>query len=171
MLLSWHVGREVTTLGHLFAFMNRAAGGGFTVQRSAGVSVALGLLVLLSGAPLAQAPPQKALIVFGDADFPPYESLVDGEPVGANIDLWHAIGRVLRRDIDIRLGPWAESQDKVLHGEGDALTFLNINDERQALYDFTQPTFTFRFPVFVRANEVSRFNTQDLSGKRIAIKK
>jgi PAS domain S-box-containing protein len=133
----------------------------------AAVLAAICLLVAAGEAVTAQAP----LVVYGDANFPPYESLVDGQPVGANIDLWRAIGRVLDRDIDIRLGPWAESQDKVAHGTGDALSFLNVTEGRQALYDFTQPTFTFRFPIFTRVDDVARFNIKDMSGMRIAVKR
>src|SRR4051812_3244495 len=90
------------------------------------VAIALSWLMLVYGPVVAQAPPP--IVVYGDANFPPYESLVDGQPVGANVELWRAIGRVLKRDIDIRLGPWAESQDKVVRGVGDALTFLSINE-------------------------------------------
>jgi ABC-type amino acid transport substrate-binding protein len=58
----------------------------------------------------AQAQPEKAqpaksqpVVVFGDANFAPYEYMELGTPKGVNIDLLNALGRVLGRPIDIHL--------------------------------------------------------------------
>jgi ABC-type amino acid transport substrate-binding protein len=52
---------------------------------------------------LAQDTTTTRLIVMGDKDYPPYESLVDGEPVGINVDLWREIAKILGRPLDLRL--------------------------------------------------------------------
>jgi signal transduction histidine kinase/ActR/RegA family two-component response regulator len=141
------------------------------IARLSFVVVLAWLIAAFGGGAAAQAPAREALVVFGDDNFPPYESLIDGRAAGANVDLWNAIGQVLQRRIDIRLGPWSESQAEILRGAGDALSFVNITEERQRLYDFTQPTFTFRFPIFTRANDLPDFSVQNLSGKRLAVKR
>ncbi|MEQ9558260.1 MAG: transporter substrate-binding domain-containing protein [Rhodospirillales bacterium] len=113
----------------------------------------------------------KPLVVLGDMDFAPYESLVNGQPVGANVDLWRGIAQRLGRPLDFRLYQWADSQARIQHGESDVLSMMNINEERRKLFDFTRPTFTFRFPVFVKSGLVANINTDDLAGKHIAVKK
>gem|GEM_PF-1429158 len=135
------------------------------------VALTLAFLLAAAAAAPAQVPSREALIVFGDSSFPPYESLVDGKPAGANVDLWNAIGAILGRRIDMRLGPWDDAQRQVLAGAGDALSFVAVTDERRQNYDFTGPTFTFRYPVFARANDVARVNPKNLAGKRIAVKR
>jgi len=62
---------------------------------------------------LAQDTSKSPLIVIGDKDYPPYESLVDGEPVGINVDLWREIAKILGRPLDMRLYQWADSQARV----------------------------------------------------------
>ncbi len=120
---------------------------------------------------LAQDTSKTPLIVMGDMDYPPYESLVDGEPVGINVDLWREIAKILGRPLDLRLYQWADSQARVRRGEAKVLTFMSINKERAEYYDFSQPTFTSRFPIFVSAELADEFNISDLTGKRIAVKK
>ncbi len=120
---------------------------------------------------LAQDTSKTPLIVMGDMDYPPYESHVDGEPVGINVDLWREIAKILGRPLDLRLYQWADSQARVRRGEAKVLTFMSINKERAEYYDFSQPTFTSRFPVFVSDELADKFNISDLTGKRIAVKK
>src|SRR5262245_47534149 len=79
--------------------------------------LAAGICLLLTGtvATPGQAS-QRDLIVYGDANFPPYESLVDSKPTGANVELWMAIGRVLDRRVELRLVAWPDAQQQVLAG-------------------------------------------------------
>ncbi|MCZ6607966.1 MAG: transporter substrate-binding domain-containing protein [Alphaproteobacteria bacterium] len=120
---------------------------------------------------LAQDTAISPIVVMGDESYPPYESVVDGEPVGINVDLWREIAKILGRPLDLRLYQWADSQARVRRGEAKVLTFMSINKERTKLYDFSQPTFTSRFPVFVNDESADKFNMSDLTGKRIAVKK
>ena len=120
---------------------------------------------------LAQDTSKSPIVVIGDKDYPPYESLVDGEPVGINVDLWREIAKILGRPLDLRLYQWADSQARVRRGEAKVLTFMSINKERAKLYDYTGPTFTSRFPMFVHAEIVDKFDISDLTDKRIAVKK
>ena len=49
------------------------------------VAVALCLLAVVSGPVASQAPRPVPLVVYGDANFSPYESLIDGQPVGVEL--------------------------------------------------------------------------------------
>ena len=132
----------------------------------------LGLVCLLIAAGgHAQETAKAPIILMGDRDFPPYEFLDQGEPAGAGIDMVRALELVLDRPIEVHLMQWAEAQARVQRGEGHGHAFMNINEERKALYDFTQPVFTFRFPVFVRSSLAEDFDTSNLTGKRIAVKR
>ena len=121
---------------------------------------------------LAQDTSKSPLVVIGDKDYSPYEALVDGEPVGINVDLWQELAKILGRPLDMRLYQWADAQARVQRGEAKVLSFMSINKERAELYDFTtQSTFTSKFPVFVLVEIIDKFDISDLQGKRIAVKK
>ena len=120
---------------------------------------------------LAEGSTKSPLVVLGDKNYPPYEFLVDGKPVGVSVDLWREIARALGRPLDMRLYQWADSQARVRRGEAKVLSIMSINNERSKLYDFSRPTFTSKFPMFVRTEMLDKFNVYDLSGKRIAVKR
>lgn len=119
----------------------------------------------------AQDSSRIPIVIHGDKDYPPYESLVDGKPVGMNVDLWQEIANILDRPLDFRLYQWEESQLRVKDGEGKLLSFMSINQEREELYDFSIPTFYFKYPVFTNANNVDKIDLANLTGKTIAVKK
>ncbi len=134
--------------------------------------IILQVVWIVSGSPcLAQGTSKNPVVVHGDKDYPPYESLVDGKPVGMNVDLWQEISKVLDRPLDFRLYQWDNSQARVKRGEGKVLSFMSFNKERGELYDFSAPTFSFKYPVFVHADRADNFNVSNLTGKRIAVKK
>ncbi len=125
------------------------------------------LLCIVSQGGAASEP----LVFLGDRDLPPYEFLDNGEPAGANIDLVRAIGRTLDRPVEVRLMDWATAQQRFLAGEGGALTFLGRTPEREATYDFSQPTLPVFFALFVRAEEADSFDNRPLAGVRIGVTK
>jgi len=100
-----------------------------------------------------------------------YEPLVEGEPVGMNVDLWKEVSKTLRRPLEYRLFQWVNSQAKVNPGEGKVLSCMSLNKKRDKLYDFTNSTFTFNYPIFVHADNVGSFDVTNLTGKRIDVKK
>lgn len=127
-------------------------------------AAAVALVATLPGAVRADA------VVFrGDDNLPPYEYLQDGVAKGLNVEFLQALGAAIGRPVEIRLGEWRQAQDDVLAGRGDALTLMVPSDERRALYDFTSPTFLFRFTFFVRAEERTDFGESPLAGRRIGV--
>jgi len=128
------------------------------------VAVVLGLLSALPAVARADA-----LVFRGDANLPPYEYLEDGVAKGLNVEFLRALGRAIGRPVEIRLGDWKQAQDEVLAGRGDALTLMVPSEERRTLYDFTSPTFVFRFTFFVRAAERADFAATPLAGRRVGV--
>jgi len=127
--------------------------------------------VLLPGPGLSASAQNEPIVFLGDHNFPPYEFLDAGTPRGANVDLLNAIGEVLERPIEIRLMKWSEAQDKVLGGDGHALTLMSKNEKRLALYDFSDGTFNITFSLFVKADMVAALDAAGLAGKRIGVVK
>lgn len=135
-------------------------------SRARMVFSAIVLFVSFSGT-LRAAP--EPLVFFGDQALPPYEFLEDGKPKGANVDLARAIGVLLGRPVEIHLMHWMQAQQKLLAGEGHALTMLGKTDEREVNFDFTAPTLPVAFALFVRAGDEGRFGANNLAGKRIGV--
>jgi signal transduction histidine kinase/ActR/RegA family two-component response regulator/HPt (histidine-containing phosphotransfer) domain-containing protein len=109
------------------------------------------------------------IVIYGDRSLPPYEFLEDGQPAGMTIDMWREIGRVLERPVDIRLGDWAASQERVLAGDGDVLPPLAPTAKRAVDFDFTQPIFEATFTLFVREADQGRIDAQPLESLRIGV--
>jgi signal transduction histidine kinase/CheY-like chemotaxis protein len=115
----------------------------------------------------------RTITFLGDRDLAPYEFLVNGIPRGANVDLAHAIGRVLGRDVHVELVEWGEAQARVREGRGDALTMLGRTPEREKDFAFTQTTLPVAFALFIRAADEADFTdgplTEVLRGRRIGV--
>ncbi len=111
----------------------------------------------------------SALIIFGNNNLPPYEFLENGAPVGANVELWQRIGEQLGRAVDVRLISWPDAQQKLLAGQGDALTLMSATPQRSLRFDFTEPTFSVAFRFFVNTAQLAVFNEHNLSGQRIGV--
>jgi PAS domain S-box-containing protein len=125
------------------------------------------LLPLLGRAARGQGAP---LVFLGDRALPPYEFVEAGVARGANVDLAHAIGRVLGRPVEVQLLDWDEAQRRLLAGEGHALTMLGRSEQRDRRYDFSQPTMPALFAFFVREDQERQFIARNrFAGVRIAI--
>ncbi len=137
-------------------------------------AIAMGIALAVQLVPstaVSQQPDTSPIIVFGDKNLPPFEFLEGGEPKGANVDSWLAIGRILGRPIEIHLMKWADAQKRLLDGEGDALTLMSVNDKRQEIYDFTDDTFPLTFSFFVKAGKAESFQSHSLEEQRIGVTK
>ena len=115
---------------------------------------------------------EKPLIIAGDANFAPVEYIKDSKIKGFNIEIWQELSKAMGRPIEIQLMLWEDAQQKVLNGEADALTLFGRTEEREKLYDFSEPTLTFEFCFFVRSDNVPHVETiDDLEGKTIGVTK
>ncbi|MCI5141674.1 MAG: PAS domain S-box protein, partial [Candidatus Electrothrix sp. ATG1] len=134
----------------------------------AGWILSLTLLVPYS---ISSAAAERVVIFAGDQNYPPIESLKDGEPVGLNIDLLNALAQAMDRDIEIRLMKWVDAQQMVLDGNADALTAMSYSEKRAELYDFSEPMLKFEFSFFVQRKDMTINTVKDVEGKVVAVTK
>ncbi len=120
-------------------------------------------------APTMSAAGKPPLVFYGDRDHAPYEFLDGGKPRGASVDLIEALGRQMARKVDIRLLDWTEAQARLLSGEGDALTMLARNPERELRYAFSRATLPMSISLVVRSREAGQFSAQNLAGRRVGV--
>jgi signal transduction histidine kinase/ActR/RegA family two-component response regulator len=139
--------------------------------------LATGLLLaaaaLVSVAQPAPALPASAaaapLVVYGDESLPPYEYLEDGVAKGLNVELLQAVGRVLGRPVDYRLGEWARAQATVLEGGGDVLPPIIRTPDRSLHFDFTRRVWTLELGLFARAADRARIEGTTVTDLRIGV--
>ncbi|MDS4026776.1 MAG: PAS domain-containing protein [Candidatus Contendobacter sp.] len=80
---------------------------------------------------------------------PPLIHLQRGQPVGLVVELAEAIAARMKRLVEIRPMDWAETQQRVLNGEADALPQMNTNPERQRVLDFSESLPPSEFAIHI----------------------
>ena len=87
-----------------------------------------------------ELPSDRPIIIGGDHGYPPFEFLDDrGRPAGFIVELTQAIAREMDMDIQIRLGPWAETVQALVGGDIDAVQGMFYTDQRSRTLDFSTP--------------------------------
>lgn len=91
------------------------------------------------------------LVVATNAEFPPYESVVDGEIVGFDIDLMRAICDVLDMELEIKNIAFDSVISSVDRGIADVgATGMTITETRLKEVDFSAPYTTAKQVIIVR---------------------
>ncbi|MCF8064348.1 MAG: transporter substrate-binding domain-containing protein [Desulfarculaceae bacterium] len=116
-----------------------------------------------------QLPSDRAIIVGGDRNFPPYEFLdKDGHPAGYNVDLTRAIARQMGLNIEIRLGRWTERLEALKAGKIDAMQGMFYSTARDLHFDFTPAHLIAHYVAVVRKNQgPAPESVSELAGKSI----
>ncbi len=133
------------------------------------------ILVIIGSCPLlfaSQGPdsrPAPPLHLVGDRDYPPLTYVESGIAKGLDVDVARALAERLEREVHIELMDWSEAQRRVLRGDADGLLSMSISDERRLLYDFSEPTLTREFGLFVRRGEAVVPGTADIASKRVGV--
>jgi PAS domain S-box-containing protein len=86
-----------------------------------------------------------------------------------DVDVARALSVRLGRDIRVDVMDWDAAQQKVLRGEADGLLSMSMSPERQAVFDFTDPTITHDFGIFVRRGNLTIHGRDELEGGRIGV--
>jgi PAS domain S-box-containing protein len=115
--------------------------------------------------------PSHRIVIGGDHNYPPFEFIDEnGEPAGFNVDLVRAVAEEVGLDIDIQLGPWTQIREALERGEIDAVQGMLYSEERDRVYDFTQPYTVNHYVSVVRKGEGDPpAAPNELTGKRIAV--
>lgn len=94
------------------------------------------------------------LVVATNAEFPPYESVVDGEVVGYDIDLMRAICDVLDMELVVENIAFDSIISSVDRGIADVgATGMSITESRLEQVDFSEPYTTAKQVIIVRDDE------------------
>jgi len=112
----------------------------------------------------------RRLVVGGDANFPPYEFVgSDGEPTGFDVELFEAVAEVMDLRVEIRLGPWEETRQRLEGGSLDAVVGMHYSVARDELLDFSTPYAMAHYAVFVREGQDGIRGVRDLAGLEVII--
>lgn len=141
-----------------------------TKRRGILLKLALGLALGFSATTTyvhAQEPPER-VIFGGDAIYPPFEWLEEGEPSGFNIDLEKAIGRVSNTNVTHRLGAWADILNALEAGEVDVVPMF-VSSERQQRFLFTTPFHYINHAIYALPDTPPIYSVSELTQQRVAI--
>ena len=123
--------------------------------------------------PTTSAPPQtdrRVLLVGGDADYPPYSFLENGEAKGFDNDLIRAVAGVMGVEVEFLLTPWEEAKQNLLSGKVDVIGGMAYSVEREPLFEFSTPHSALFFDLFVRRNSSIK-KLEDIQGKQIIVQR
>lgn len=126
------------------------------------------LITLLSSGVYAN----NTLLISGDRYFPPYEFYDDdGEYRGFNVDLMRALS--LEMGVDIRFVPmdWVDAHVALQNGEIDIIQGMNFNDNRRAVYDFSDQYLNNSIVCFVDKDNQFIIDLKDLRNRRVAVQR
>jgi two-component system cell cycle sensor histidine kinase/response regulator CckA len=122
------------------------------------------------GNPDPAAKPEKRPLVFlGDKDYPPLSYLDGNKAVGMDVDVAKALGLAIHREVRVELLEWHAAQEKMLRGEGNGLLLMSITEDREKLYDFTEPILTHSYGIFVRGNDLTVRGLSDLAQRSVGV--
>ncbi len=131
------------------------------------ISFALGMMT-----PALAKDDSKALVFATYGQFPPYHSLSEqGKNMGFDVDLAHALGRKLGREVIILQIPEEKIIDLVLDGKVDAIVGITYSKEGAKIFDFSEPYLNHKTRLFVHENTNFIKKFTDLRGMRVGIRR
>ena len=125
------------------------------------------LLALLTT--VAWAADSRPIRVLGDDSYPPISYVEEGIAKGFDVDVLNALGAATGRHFDVQLMSWDLAQNGVREGKADVLIGMSITAERKKSWDFSTPTLSHSFSLFVTVRNVAIHGIDDLGGKRVGV--
>lgn len=135
----------------------------------AALIIALGGALLFVGC--AEKPEGKPLIVGTEAQFAPFEFKDEkGQVVGFDIDLVHAIGDKIGREVKVRDMAFTGIIPSLQSGQIDlAISGLSVTDERKKSVLFSAPYIESGLSIIVPASNTTLKTAADLKSKTVAV--
>ena len=128
------------------------------------------LVATVSAASLDDIKKRGYMIVATEDDYPPFEFVVDGKPMGYDHALLALLRKVAPFEIRQEILPWQGILPGVASGKYDvALSAAVITDERAKSLDFTQPIAESTMAYVKRKGDGSIASLKDLSGKNLGV--
>src|SRR5438128_10858061 len=110
------------------------------------------------------------MIVATDDDYPPFEFVVDGKPMGYDHELLSILRKSAGFEVRQEILPWQGILPGVASGKYDvALSAAVITDERVKSLDFTVPISESTMAYVERKGDESIKSLKDLSGKPLGV--
>ncbi len=108
-----------------------------------------------------------------DPKFVPFEFFNEkDEYVGIAADYLKLISEFTGLKFEIEKGlTWNGAYDKVLNGELDALPAIGINPEREKIFIFSEPYYSFKRVVAIKGDNKMISGMEDLKGLTVAVQK
>lgn len=112
----------------------------------------------------------RKIIIASEVDYPPF-CIVNkkGEADGFSVDLIKEVAKVMRLDIQIKTGTWANIKNELIEGKIDALPLVGRSPERAKIFDFTFPYHSMHGGIFVRKGTKDIKKVSDLKEKQLAV--
>ncbi|MFT3764511.1 MAG: ABC transporter permease subunit [Minicystis sp.] len=130
------------------------------------------LVLLLGGVAAAGREEAGRITVATDASYPPFESSVNGEIVGFDVDLVRAVAREGGLLVDFVDQPFDGILPGLRQGRYDAaVSAMTITEERARVVDFTDPYYDAGQVIAVRAGDARVHGLADLRGKVVAVQR
>lgn len=99
------------------------------------------------------------------------KSLIGSVFIATNVDLWRQTSSIPNRPLGSRFDQWAGASAKVRRGDGKTRSSMKFKEDHEKLYDFSSPTFAFKYPLFARTDSTEKASITNLLDKPIAAKK
>jgi len=127
-------------------------------------------LSLASAGSLEEIKKRGYMIVATEDDYPPFEFVVDGKPMGYDHELLSVLRKSAGFEIRQEILPWQGILPGVASGKYDvALSAAVITDERVKSLDFTVPISESTMAYVKRKGDASIKSLKDLSGKTLGV--
>lgn len=131
----------------------------------------LGLLAGCGGSGVSLSDVQKAgkLVIATSPDFPPFENLENGEPVGIEIDIMNLVAEKLGVELVIEQMDFDSVIPGIQAGKYDAgVSGITITEKRKKNVDFSDPYFLAAQAIVVMPDSAIA-SKADLEGKKISV--
>lgn len=133
-----------------------------TTQTAAGLDVSDRLL--------DQIRQRGYLLVATEDDYPPFEFVVNGKPIGFDHELLARLRKLVPFEIRQEILPWQGILPGVAEGKYDvALTAAGVTDARSQVLDFTLPISESTIAYVKRKEDASIQQVRDLAGKTLGV--
>ncbi|MCB2181551.1 MAG: transporter substrate-binding domain-containing protein [Desulfobulbaceae bacterium] len=105
-----------------------------------------------------------------ELSYPPFAIVdSDGNADGFSVELLKSVVDIMGQEINIKVGPWHEIKQELIEDRLDVLPLVSYSVERDRVLDFTAPYLYMHGTIFIRKDEKSIHNREDLRGKELLV--
>lgn len=137
------------------------------------LAISLAVLGLISFLPSCSERPTNRLAVGMELAYPPFEMTdAQGHPIGVSVDLAQALGKFLKRDVEIQNIPFDGLIPALKTGKIDLIiSSMTATAERAQSIDFSEPYLKTGLCLLVGKNStIKSIEDLDQAGKTVAVK-